>query len=76
MNEPAKQVQVAQETVEDLNLSATKIFHQLLEVDTTLVPAWKEAALKLSEKEVPQDIGTLKALLEGGKDAILKTTQS
>jgi hypothetical protein len=73
MNEPSKQPEVSHETAEDLNLLATKAFHQLLEADKTLLPAWKNAALKLSENEVPQDTSALKMLLEGGGDVDPKT---
>lgn len=76
MNEPSKQAEPSHEKAEDLNLSATKAFHRLLEADKTLLPAWKDAALKLSAKEVPQNTDVLKTLLEGGEDAGPKTTQS
>jgi hypothetical protein len=76
MSELPKQAEPSNDTDEDLNLSAIKAFHRLLEIDKTLLPAWKDTALKLSEKEVPQDIDALKALLEGGGDAGPKTTQS
>ena len=76
MNGFSKQAEPSHETAEDLNLSATKAFHRLLKADKTLLPAWKDAALKLSEREVPQDADVLKTLLEGGEDAVPKTTQS
>lgn len=76
MNEPQKQPHDSQGTAEDLNLLATKAFHDLLEADKTLLPTWKDAALKLSEKDVPQDVGVLKVLVQGGEDADVKTTQS
>lgn len=76
MSERPKHKESSHEPVEDLNVSAMKAFHQLLEADKTLLPAWRNAALKLSEKNVPQDIAGLKTLLEGGGDADPKTTQS
>jgi hypothetical protein len=76
MNEPPKLTQATNETAEDLNLLAIKEFHQLLETDTTLLPAWKAAVLQLSEKDVPENIDALKKLLEGEKNADPKTTQS
>jgi HEAT repeat protein len=76
MNESPKPTQASNETTEDLNLLATKEFHQLLETDTTLLPTWKTAALKLSEKDVPENIDALKKLLEAEKNADPKTTQS
>jgi hypothetical protein len=76
MIEPSKPIPVSNEIAEDLNLLATKEFHQLLENDTTLLPVWKAAALKLSEKDVPENIDALKTLLEEEKDADSKTTQS
>jgi hypothetical protein len=76
MNKPYNQSQALHESAEDLNLLATKAFHDLLVADKILLPAWKDAALKLSENDVPQNVDAFKTLIQGGEHADAKTTQN
>jgi hypothetical protein len=79
MNEtlhPNNESQDSNESAEDLNSLAAKAFHKLLETDSVLLPEWKAAALELTAKGVPQNVSSLKKLLEGEQNADSQKTKS
>lgn len=63
-------------TSKDMNSQAREEFLNLIIVDNTLNPVWKDALKTLVSIEIPDDFSSLKGLIDGVPNVETQTTQN